>query len=99
MSYYNRTLGFVNAPALMQRALPMVLNEPDGRVDVSVYAENCRQMAACLQRNGFEISEPRAGFFLFPKLPERALALGEGRVEHAVQRGRAARKQWSCSSG
>lgn len=67
--FCNRTLGFVNAPALMQRVLPKVLGDPRGRVDVSVYADNCRKMAGGLRELGFELPEPRAGFFLFPALP------------------------------
>ncbi|EDM75467.1 aspartate aminotransferase [Plesiocystis pacifica SIR-1] len=69
-SFANRTLGFVNAPALMQRVLPKVLGAPGGRVDVQVYAQNSRKMADGLRGLGFELPEPRAGFFLFPALPE-----------------------------
>lgn len=68
--FCNRVLGFVNAPALMQRALPRVLGRPDGGVDIGIYAQNCRWMAARLSELGFVIPEPRAGFFLFPRLPE-----------------------------
>lgn len=68
--FCTRVLGFVNAPALMQRALPRVLGRPEGRVDVAVYADNCRRMAAGLRELGFSLPEPRAGFFLFPRLPE-----------------------------
>lgn len=75
-AFCNRVLGFVNAPALMQRALPAVLGDPDGRVDVSVYAHNCRTMAAGLQELGFVLPEPRAGFFLFPRLPQGLRAAG-----------------------
>ncbi len=70
VGYSTRTLGFVNAPALMQRALPKVLDQPQGRVDVEVYARHCQTMAAGLRELGFELPEPRAGFFLFPRLPE-----------------------------
>lgn len=70
-SYATRTLGFVNAPALMQRALVKVLGQPSGRVDVEVYARHCRTMAAGLRELGFEVPEPKAGFFLFPRLPDR----------------------------
>ncbi len=66
-----RTLGFVNAPALMQRALPRVLADPQGRVDVEVYARNCRRMAEGLRELGFSLPDPQAGFFLFPRLPDR----------------------------
>ena len=68
-AFSNRTLGFVNAPALMQRALPRVLGQAGGRVDVRVYADNCRRMAAGLRELGFELPDPGAGFFLFPRLP------------------------------
>ncbi len=68
-SFCNRVLGFVNAPALFQRALPKTLASPQGRVNVSVYAENCRVLAATFRELGFTLPEPRAGFFLFPRLP------------------------------
>jgi aspartate aminotransferase len=71
VSYSTRVLGFVNAPALMQRVLPRLLEGEGARVDVSVYARNCRRMASALRELGFDVPEPRAGFFLFPRLPER----------------------------
>lgn len=89
LAYCTRVLGFVNAPALMQRVLPILLADPDARVDVSVYARNCRKMAVGLRRLGFELADPRAGFFLFPKLPDALrdatggdVALTERLVEH-----------------
>lgn len=77
VAFCNRTLGFVNAPALMQRVLPRVLGQPGGRVDVRIYAENCRTMALGLRELGFTLPQPRAGFFLFPRLPERLRELGD----------------------
>ncbi|HLT40904.1 MAG TPA: pyridoxal phosphate-dependent aminotransferase [Enhygromyxa sp.] len=77
VAFCNRTLGFVNAPALMQRALPRVLDQPGGRVDVRVYADNCRRMADGLRELGFSLPRPRAGFFLFPRLPDRLLEAGD----------------------
>jgi len=68
-AFCNRVLGFVNAPALMQRALPRVLGHPDGRVDVGVYARRCRRMTEGLRALGFGVLPPRAGFFVFPGLP------------------------------
>lgn len=73
----NRVLGFVNAPALMQRVLPLVLGELDGRVDVGIYARRCRRMADGLLALGFSVLPPQAGFFLFPGLPP-ALRDAEG---------------------
>jgi aspartate aminotransferase len=77
VAFCNRTLGFVNAPALMQRALPRVLGRAGGRVDVRVYAENCHKMAAGLRELGFHLPSPRAGFFLFPRLPASLLEAGD----------------------
>ncbi len=68
-AFCNRVLGFVNAPALMQRMLPRVLDDPHGRVDVEIYARRCRRMAAGLGALGFSVLPPKAGFFLFPGLP------------------------------
>ena len=71
LAFCNRVLGFGNAPALMQRVLPLVLDHPDGRIDVGIYADRCRRMAAGLRRLGFDAPVPEAGFFLFPGLPPR----------------------------
>lgn len=71
LAFCNRVLGFGNAPALMQRVLPLVLDRPDGRIDVGIYARRCRRMAAGLRRLGFDAPVPEAGFFLFPGLPPR----------------------------
>jgi aspartate aminotransferase len=70
-AFCNRVLGFGNAPALMQRVLPLVLDQPDGRIDVGIYARRCRRMAAGLHGLGFAVPLPEAGFFLFPGLPPR----------------------------
>ncbi len=69
VGFCNRVLGFVNAPALMQRVLPRVLADPSGKVDVEVYARRCQKMAAGLRELGYEVPTPRAGFFLFVGLP------------------------------
>lgn len=70
-AFCNRVLGFVNAPALMQRMLPKVLGQPDGKVDVEIYARRCRTMADGLRELGFSVPDPQAGFFLFPGLPDK----------------------------
>ncbi len=68
-AFNNRVLGFVNAPAMMQRMLPKVLGHDDGKVDVSQYARRCTRMANGLSALGFSVVPPQAGFFLFPGLP------------------------------
>jgi len=70
-AFCNRMLGFGNAPALMQRVLPLVLDAPDGHIDVGIYARRCHRMAEGLGALGFSMLPPKAGFFLFPGLPPR----------------------------
>lgn len=70
-TFCNRVLGFGNAPALMQRMLPLVLDAPDGRIDPGIYARRCHRMAEGLRALGFRLPPPKAGFFLFPGLPPR----------------------------
>jgi aspartate/methionine/tyrosine aminotransferase len=65
----------------MQRALPEVLGDPHGRVDVDVYARRCQKMAEGLRSLGFALESPKAGFFLFPRLPERLRTAQGGDVE------------------
>jgi aspartate aminotransferase len=64
----NRILGFVNAPALMQRAIPSFL---DASVDISFYRKNrdmlCDALAAC----GYKFIKPQGAFYLFPETPIR----------------------------
>lgn len=61
-----RALGFVNAPALMQRLLPRVF---DASVDVSQYRRRVDAFVDILQAAGIECARPRASFFVFPKSP------------------------------
>ncbi|MEE9394270.1 MAG: pyridoxal phosphate-dependent aminotransferase [Planctomycetota bacterium] len=61
-----RTLGFVNAPALMQRVLPLC---GDLSVDVEVYRSNRDLIFEGLKAAGYDMIEPQGAFFLFPKVP------------------------------
>lgn len=62
----NRILGFVNAPALIQRVLPMVAG---ARVDVGYYQNLRDRLLAPLQEMGYEVVTPQGAFYLFPKSP------------------------------
>lgn len=70
LPFANRVLGFVSAPAIMQRALPLVLGRPGGHVDTGVYERNAAAFVAPLRALGFDIVEPRGGLFLFPRVPQ-----------------------------
>jgi aspartate aminotransferase len=61
-----RTLGFVNAPALMQRVVAEI---QDSSVDVSVYREKRDFIYGALTDIGYECIKPEGAFYLFPKSP------------------------------
>ena len=62
----NRILGFVNAPALIQRAVRGVLRDI---VDVSVYKRRRDRLYEALTSFGYQCVKPEGAFYLFPKSP------------------------------
>lgn len=64
LAFCNRTLGFVNAPAIWQRVLSQASNET---VDISLYAMRREALMKVLREAGFEFVEPQGAFYLFPK--------------------------------
>lgn len=62
----NRILGFVNAPALMQRIVSL-LN--DAAVNVSIYKKRRDILMAGLKEAGYEFPVPDGAFYLFCKSP------------------------------
>ncbi len=66
MTLANRILGFVNAPALMQR---VVAELQDEQVDSSIYEKRRKAFCKVLDDAGFEYVKPRGAFYLFPKTP------------------------------
>lgn len=64
--FTNRTLGFVNAPALMQRVIAEIANES---IDIAPYAERRKLFLDGLRDAGYECVEPEGAFYLFPKTP------------------------------
>jgi aspartate aminotransferase len=66
MTLANRILGFVNAPALMQR----VVAELQGvTVDTSIYARRRKTFCNILAAAGFDFTQPKGAFYIFPKTP------------------------------
>lgn len=64
--FANRTLGFVNAPALMQRLVaPLQKNS----INIKEYEEKRDLLYHALTSFGFEIVKPGGAFYLFPKAP------------------------------
>lgn len=64
--FANRTLGFVNAPAIGQALLLKALGS---QVDVGVYAARRQAMAKVLDQAGYEYTMPAGAFYFFPKAP------------------------------
>jgi aspartate aminotransferase len=66
MTLANRILGFVNAPALMQR----VVAELQGvTVDTSIYGRRRELFCKVLSEAGYEFVPPKGAFYMFPKSP------------------------------
>jgi aspartate aminotransferase len=66
MALSNRILGFVNAPALMQRAVAAVQGMS---ADLSAYARKRDLLCNGLSECGYEFVKPAGAFYLFPKSP------------------------------
>jgi aspartate aminotransferase len=62
----NRILGYINAPALMQRA---VAELQDATVDTAIYARRKELLCAILTETGYSFTEPKGAFYIFPKSP------------------------------
>jgi aspartate aminotransferase len=64
--FANRTLGFVNAPALMQRLVaPLQRNS----VNIRDYEEKRNLFYNSLKSFGYQVVKPQGAFYLFPKAP------------------------------
>ncbi len=62
----NRILGFVNAPALMQRAIIGLLRVS---IDIGAYRKKRDMLCDGLASFGYEFIKPQGSFYLFPKSP------------------------------
>ncbi|MEN8198816.1 MAG: pyridoxal phosphate-dependent aminotransferase [Thermodesulfobacteriota bacterium] len=66
MTLANRILGFVNAPALMQR---VVAELQEASVDNSIYVKRRETFCKILSDAGYEFIPPKGAFYVFPKSP------------------------------
>jgi aspartate aminotransferase len=64
--FCNRTLGFVNAPATMQR---IVRHLQGVSVDLSFYKRKRDRLCDLLGGMGYQFHKPEGAFYLFPKAP------------------------------
>jgi aspartate aminotransferase len=65
-AFSTRVLGFVNAPALMQRAVASILDEV---ADVESYAKRGAILSEGLRSAGYDFSEPQGAFYIFARVP------------------------------
>jgi len=66
MIFANRILGFINAPALMQR---LVGRYQKNSVDVADYRQRRDAIYSILVEAGFDVNLPDGTFYIFPKSP------------------------------
>ncbi|MBF0118693.1 MAG: pyridoxal phosphate-dependent aminotransferase [Desulfobacterales bacterium] len=89
MTLANRILGFVNAPAFMQRVIAKICGIT---VDVSEYTRKRDLICNILTDCGYEFVKPQGAFYVFPKTPiqddvEFVKALQEERILTVPGRG------------
>lgn len=66
MTFTNRTLGFINAPAIMQRVTARLEGVS---VDVEEYREKRDVLVEGLEAAGYDLVRPQGSFYMFPKTP------------------------------
>jgi aspartate aminotransferase len=66
MVFTNRVLGFVNAPALMQRVIARM---PGEHVNINEYARKRERLCGILADCGYDFIKPAGAFYLFPRAP------------------------------
>lgn len=65
-TFTNRTLGFINAPALMQRVITKL---DEIKLDVTSYQKKRDVLFNALTSYGYKIQKPEGTFYMFPKSP------------------------------
>jgi aspartate aminotransferase len=65
-SFTNRTLGFVNAPALMQHVITRLQGVT---IDVGQYERKRNLLCDNLQAMGYDLVRPQGAFYVFPRTP------------------------------
>ncbi len=66
MIFANRILGFINAPAMMQR---LVGKFQENSIDIADYQRKRDLLCGILTGAGYEVVKPMGAFYVFPKSP------------------------------
>ncbi len=64
--FLNRTLGYINAPALMQRLIPLA---GENHVGPKEYQEKRDLLYQALIEYGYSVVKPQGAFYMFPQSP------------------------------
>jgi aspartate aminotransferase len=82
LTFCNRTLGFVNAPALMQHILARL---QDVTIDVGEYESSRDFLHSALTDIGYSVVRPEGAFYMFPRSPiEDDVAFVDQLKQHRV---------------
>ena len=65
-AFSNRTLGFVNAPAIWQR---VILESLDETIGPAIYEQRRNVLCDALEAIGYEVRRPEGAFYVFLKTP------------------------------
>jgi aspartate aminotransferase len=65
-TFANRTLGYINAPAIWQRVVAEV---PDAVVDIRQYEEKRNLLCHALSAMGYDAPRPQGSYYVFPQTP------------------------------
>ncbi|MBF0450351.1 MAG: pyridoxal phosphate-dependent aminotransferase [Candidatus Magnetomorum sp.] len=79
----NRILGFVNAPALMQRVVARMQGK---QIDSGLYQSKRDLLCSGLKKAGYMFTVPKGAFYLFPKspIPDDVAFVGELQKENIL---------------
>jgi len=66
LAFTNRILGFINAPAVLQKAVADIL---DVKIDTGIYRKKRDFISKSLREAGYDFTEPEGAFYFFPKSP------------------------------
>lgn len=81
LTFCNRILGYVNAPAMMQLALERSIH---ATVDITPYAQSRAILCDGLAAAGYDFVRPGGAFYLFPRTPIDDVAFVDLLLEHNV---------------
>ncbi len=81
MALSNRILGFVNAPALMQRVVASLQGES---VDIAAYSRKRDMLCDGLGNFGYDFIKPAGAFYLFPRAPADDIAFVQALQEERI---------------